>query len=143
MKVFGATFNSVEQAYQYSKAIRRGQPDVADIIQKTPDPKMAKNKARLLQYDPNWTKDEKIKLMTQLLEAKKNQVPEFADALAKTGKNILGFADPHDYDWGSGLTKVQTMHTKKHNWPGNNLFGSLLEGLRAKLEGHSRKNSHM
>ena len=140
LNVFGASFHSIEQAYQYAKAIRRAQPDVADIIKKTPDPKMIKNKARLLHYDANWTVDEKSKLMVQLLEAKKNQVPEFAEALAKTGKSIIGLADPNDYDWGSGLTKIQTLHTKKGHWPGNNLFGTLMETLRS--TDHARKNSH-
>ena len=136
--MFGATFNSIEQAYQYSKAIRRAQPDVADIILKTPSPKMVKNKSRLLRYDENWTKAEKTKLMQQLLEAKISQVPEFSSALLKTGKTILAFADPSDYDWGSGLTKEQTLHTKKRSWPGNNLLGSMLETLRTKVDPSSR-----
>ena len=138
LKVFGTTFNSIEQAYQYSKAIRRAQPDVAEIILKTPSPKMAKNKSRLLRYDENWTKEEKSKLMQQLLEAKIKQVPEFSAALLKTGKTILAFPDPSDYDWGSGLTKEQTLHTKKRSWPGNNLLGSMLETLRTKVDTSSR-----
>jgi ribA/ribD-fused uncharacterized protein len=139
LKVLGTTFNCVEQAYQYSKAIRRAQPDVADLILKTPSPKMAKNKSRLLRYDENWTNDEKTKLMKQLLEAKMEQVPEFSASLLKTGKNTLVLADPSDYDWGSGLAKEQTLHTKKRNWPGKNLLGSMLETLRTS---HDRKPSN-
>jgi predicted NAD-dependent protein-ADP-ribosyltransferase YbiA (DUF1768 family) len=104
---------------------------------------MAKNKSRLLRYDENWTNDEKTKLMKQLLEAKMEQVPEFSASLFKSGKNTLVLADPSDFDWGSGLTKEQTLHTKKKNWPGNNLLGSMLETLRTSRDRKaSNKNNN-
>lgn len=133
LKALGKDFNSVEQAYQYSKAIRRGQLDVATSICSAPTPMMAKKQAKFLKYDKNWTKKEKSSLMSQLLEAKYAQVQEFKDALQQTGKNTIVETVPGEYTWGSGITEKATLNTKKKSWPGENLMGRLLEDLRTSL----------
>lgn len=132
--VLGMTFNSSEQGYQYSKAIRRGQPDIATQITQAPTAQMAKAQAKFLKTDKNWTKKEKSALMKQLLEAKAEQVPSFKEALLASGKNTIVEAVNNQFEWGSGLTSEETLHTKKKFWPGENLLGSLLEELRTKLE---------
>ena len=117
IKALGKDFNSIEQAYQYSKAIRRGQLDVATSICSAPTAMMAKKQSKFLKYDKNWTKKEKAALMTQLLEAKYAQVQEFKDALLQTGRNSIVETVPGEYTWGSGLTEKATLNTRKKSWP--------------------------
>lgn len=137
IKHMGLTFNSAEQCYQYAKAIQRGQPDVANQILKSPTPQLAKSKVKLLKYSKTWTNDEKTNLMKHILEAKAAQVPEFKEALLKTARQTIVFADRHEYDWANGLTPTETSYTQKKNWPGKNLLGRLLEDLRVALSTHS------
>jgi ribA/ribD-fused uncharacterized protein len=135
LKTMGMTFNSTEQAYQYAKAIRRGQPDIANDILKSPSPKIAKSKAKFLKYDEKWTKDQKMELMLQLLTAKAEQVPDFKSALIESGKQSIVYANKYEYDWETGLTAEETQRTKKAGWPGQNLMGTALEKLRASFNG--------
>lgn len=81
--------------------------------------------------------------MQHILEAKAAQVPDFKEALLKTARQTIVFADRHEYDWANGLTSIETAYTQKKNWPGKNLLGRLLEDLRASLlsQNHSRKAS--
>jgi hypothetical protein len=131
LKVMGMTFNSAEQAYQYSKAIRRGQPDIANDILKSPSPKIAKSKAKFLKYDEKWTKDQKMELMQQILTAKAEQVPDFKSALVESGKQPIVYANKYEYEWASGMTAEETQRTKKCGWPGQNLLGTVLDKIRA------------
>ena len=133
LKVMGMTFNSAEQAYQYSKAIRRGQPNIANDILKSPSPKIARSKAKFLKYDDKWTKDQKMDLMQQILTAKVEQVEEFRSALVESGKQPIIYANKFEYDWASGLTAEETQRTKKGGWPGQNLLGIVLDGIRSTI----------
>ena len=133
LNVLNMSFNSIQQAYQYSKAIKRGQPELAAQILSAPTPNIAKNLAKFLKVDANWTQQEKTTLMKQLLEAKLDQVPEAAEALQATGRNCIVLIDSYDYDWGSGMTEEETLHTKKRFWAGKNIMGTLLEEFRSKL----------
>ena len=133
IKVFGKEFNSTEQAYQYSKAIRRGQLDVATGICAAPTPFMAKKQAKFLKYDKNWNETEKITLMNQLLQEKLDQVPEFKTALLDSGRKMIVETVPGEYVWSSGLNEKVTNVTKRKFWPGSNLLGKLLEELRSSM----------
>jgi hypothetical protein len=133
VKVMGLTFNSTEQAYQYSKAIRRGQPDVANEILKSPTPQLARSKTKFLKVDKNWNREEKKKLMKQILEAQAEQTPAFREALLTSSRQSIVYASPFEYEWASGMTTQETLHTKKANWPGKNLLGQLLQDIRTQL----------
>lgn len=134
LNVLGMNFNSVQQAYQYSKAIRRGQPDLATSIAEAPTPAIAKSKAKFLKFDPEWVKSEKRAVMADLLEAKADQVDEFKESLLSSNRSSIVDIDPGEYEWASGLNHEQTLHTKKKYWPGSNLLGIMLEELRVKLQ---------
>ena len=131
--MMGMNFHSAEQAYQYSKAIQRGQPDVADDILKSPSPLLAKSKSKFLKYNANWNKDQKTALMKQILQAKAEQVPDFKDALLSSARQAIVVADRFEYEWATGLTSIETTYTQKKNWPGKNLLGTVLEDIRAQI----------
>ena len=83
-----------------------------------------------------------MELMTQLLDAKLQQVPEFKNSLGDSVGNTLVCADRYDLEWGTGLTEDETYKTKKRFWPGANLLGTMLESLRKKVvEQHARRGS--
>ena len=52
----------------------------------------------------------------------------------KTDSNILAEAVRGDYHWSTGLDKELLMTTKMKFWPGKNVMGKLLRGLRTKLK---------
>ena len=137
LQTMGMTFTCVEQAYLYSKAIQRGQPDIADEILKAPSPSIARSKGKFLRYDPNWTTDSKKKLMKQILEAKVEQNEDFVDALKATVNTRIVYAHPNEYEWGTGLNEEQSCCTKMKFWPGKNLLGTLLEDIRSMVLSNS------
>ena len=76
IKVFGISARSGEHAYQYSKAIRRGQLDIANGILESRSAAAAKAQSKFLKRDDSW-KDERVAVMRQVLQAKVQQVPSF------------------------------------------------------------------
>jgi len=133
ISIFGIQAKSAEHAYQYSKAVRRDDIDVANKIKDAPNASTAKYQTRYLKPSATW-KDEREEVMTQVLTEKAKQVPEFRDALIKTGEQTLVEAVRNEMYWASGLNKDDTLLTKKHFWMGKNRMGALLLSLRSKLQ---------
>ena len=132
IKVFGVSTSSAEHAYQYSKAVQCGHPDVATEILSAKTALQAKRLSSSLPYNPNWelVKEDQ---MAQVLEAKAKGSPEFCDTLIQSSSNILVEAVQGDLFWSSGLNKEQVLRVKKNSWPGKNRMGKLLTDLRAKI----------
>lgn len=132
IKVFGVVAKSAEHAYQYTKAIRRGEIDQAKKILEARNASEAKYQSRFLKPSSTW-KTERDDAMTQVLSAKAHSVPEFRDALLKTGKRKLVETVRNETYWASGLDQQDTLHTKPEFWMGKNRMGDLLMDLRKKL----------
>ena len=131
LNVFGKQFSSAEQAYQYSKAVHQGQLEIAKEILNCKDAYEAKAQARSLQYNKDW-QEVKVQKMKEVLNNKASQVPEFTQKLLDTKDDII-VKSTTDRFWGSGLDKMDTIHTKRRFWPGHNHLGPLLKEIRQKL----------
>ena len=136
----GITAKSSEHAYQYVKAIRRGNLDIAKMIKDAPTAYLAKQTAKRLPYNSSW-KTEKLSVMKDILEHKCKQVPEFREALINSKSNKLVEATPGDYFWSSGLNKEDTLNTKSKYWFGQNKMGLLLTEIRTTLQDNSQIQS--
>jgi hypothetical protein len=68
--------------------------------------------------------------MSELIESKIANCPEFTLALQETGNKYLAEATP-DLFWGSGLNPDLTSCTRPCNFPGKNMLGLLLMEKRS------------
>lgn len=133
INIHGINAKSSEHAYQYVKAIRRGKLDVAKRIESAPTAFLAKKTANELPFSETWA-EEKLDVMTQIIEEKAKQVPEFKTELLETKSNSIVEAVTGNLFWSCGLNKHDTLNTKKRFWPGENHMGQLLTELRAQLK---------
>lgn len=134
INMHGILAKSSEHAYQYVKAIRRGRLDIATKIKNASNALGAKMAARDLPYSDTWA-EEKAEVMTDILNEKVKQVPEFKEELLQSQSHKLVEAVPGELFWSSGLNKMDTSVTKIKYWPGKNIMGSLLTKLREDIKG--------
>ena len=71
-----------------------------------------------------------VEIMECVLIEKAEQIPEFKDALIETGTTTIVHPVSSKL-WGTGLSFFLTKVTKKEAWPGQNLFGTILENVRS------------
>jgi ribA/ribD-fused uncharacterized protein len=131
----GRTFNSTEQALQYTKAIDTKHPQIAKAILKAENAREAWKASRALPEDEalQWDKDN-IHQVEQMLGAKATQVPAFSSALLESKDAILAEATGHKF-WATGIPNPEfTKTTKEQYWPGQNKLGELLMNLREYLQ---------
>jgi hypothetical protein len=83
----------------------------------------------------------KIDLMSEIIEAKSNQVPEFRDALFNSKKTSVFVETTYDDFWASGLGKDATITTSRSVWPGSNKLGDILARVAARIRRPPRSNS--
>ena len=135
--VFGIKAKTAEHAYQYSKAIRRGDADTAKSILEAKTPLAAKRTAQTLKHDPNWA-SQKEEVMSMVLKAKANQVEAFTEALLASGDDTL-VETVNDIYWGSGFNAEDTKRTKEEFWLGKNRLGTMLKDIRSKIKRKQQK----
>lgn len=128
----GILAKSSEHAYQYVKAIRRGELDVAKNVKDAPTAYLAKQAGNKLPYCKNWN-NQKVDVMKDIVKEKSKQVPEFNDVLMETKSSTLVEAVAGEMFWASGLNKQNTLFTKKNYWFGENNMGRILMDLRTEL----------
>lgn len=68
-------------------------------------------------------------------KAKYEQNPDLMAKLLETGEAILAEASPSDTIWGIGLDAAKAAETNPSEWPGQNLLGKILMGLRTEFAG--------
>jgi hypothetical protein len=83
----------------------------------------------------------KVDLMTEIIEAKSNQVPEFRDALFNSKKTSVFVETTYDDFWASGFGKDATITTSRRAWPGSNKLGDILARVAARIRRPPRSNS--
>lgn len=82
LNVFGISHKSAEHAFQYIKAMRSGDIPRATSIQSAATALDAKKIGKLIIPSPSFT-EKRVAIMTEILEAKADQIPEFSDLLKK------------------------------------------------------------
>lgn len=86
---------------------------------------------KLVIPSPSFT-EKRVAIMTEILEAKADQIPEFADLLKKHKKSFF-VETTYDNYWASGLDKEATIHTRASAWPGTNKLRSIMSEITGRL----------
>lgn len=139
LNVFGISHKSAEHAFQYIKAMRSGDIPRATSIQSAATALDAKKIGKLIIPSPSFT-EKQIAIMTEILEAKADQIPEFSDLLKKHKKSVFVETTYDDF-WASGLDKEATIHTRASAWPGTNKLGIIMSEIAGRLR-RSAGRSH-
>ena len=133
VQIDNEVFSSVEQYFQYQKAVYAEKPDVARKIKSTKSPALCKKfgDAITLDNDPEWWPVAKKTLSKACME-KFQQNVRAKSFLLNTGKTILAEATRDDY-WGIGLPLSSKTISDQTSWTGANQFGHILMKVRGKL----------
>ena len=130
LDINGRIWSSVEQVYQYEKAVVAKQQDVASLIAATDDPLEVMHIGKTVKTEsPEWIERGK-QIMTIALEAKFN-IPAFKLALKKT-ENVIGEGTRHPI-WGIGHTQGYKDAFDKKTWTGQNALGEMLMKIKMSL----------
>lgn len=124
----GETFGSVEQLYQFRKAIEFGDSKIARIILNDDNPRRAKLNGRLVDgfVQTHWD-NVSYDIMKECVDMKFKQNPELLTELRKWG-GIFVEASPGDFRWGIGFSEDNAMKNKS-KW-GLNWLGKILTYIR-------------
>ena len=117
LRIWDIDFSSVEQAYQYKKAVYHKKERIARQILYSSDSYQVYKLGKSITPSHRWHRD-KIGFMKLLLLAKYNQCPVFQKELKNTDRKILIEDTPNPF-WGRGADDN-----------GRNMLGVLLTELR-------------
>lgn len=128
----GIKHKSAEHAFQYTKAVRCGDLESANIIKDATDALSALRHGKKIKTNEQW-ESTKTAVMEEILENKCVQVPVFQEKL-RTAKQSTTFVEAtFNNEWGSGLDRKGTQNTKPEHWPGSNTLGVLLKKISKKV----------
>ena len=125
-------FNSVEQAYQSSKARVAGRDDIEKKIMAQTDCLSMMKLGNMVKpkRDSTWSQ-QKEEIMKSALTAKFSQNDTLRQKLDATGDRRL-VETVRDYYWGSGVT-LNSLSLINNTWTGQNRLGKLLTEVRSYL----------
>ncbi|WP_230374220.1 NADAR family protein [Pontivivens ytuae] len=130
-KVWGKRFECAEQAMMYGKAHLFGDGKIAGEILKTDDPGRQKALGRKVRgFDEETWSAERVRIVAEVSLAKYEQNRGLRRKLLQTGERPLAEASPIDFIWGIGLDATNASQTPTDQWPGANLLGRVLMGVR-------------
>lgn len=135
LKVFGEVFNSAEQAFQLTKAMRSGDLPAAERVREAKSGLECKMIGKSIQISESWRQNAP-KVMEEIILEKIKQVGEMKKIILDTNEKVFAHS-VYDQYWGTGLNSAQTLHTKPDAWPGQNVMGKMLKRLAGKF----RKNA--
>lgn len=127
------TFNSIEQAFQFSKCIAEGHQSTADQIMLSDHPSEMRSLGHKVKVTDIWPA-QKNDVMYSLLKSKFTQHIDLKASLLSTGTKQIVEANATDMYWASGLpfTNIKNLTDKK--LPGGNMLGIQLMKLRDELK---------
>lgn len=131
---WGQTFNCVEQAMMWAKAITFNDTETAAKILRTPHPKTQKALGREVKgyVDAVWDA-KRVQVVEEAAYAKFTQNPSARVALLATAGTVLVEASPFDRLWGVGLGQDDPRIDDRWQWRGANKLGYALTRLRVRL----------
>ena len=125
-------WNTVEQYFQYQKAIFGECPDKARMIKLAEQPALCKKIGDSVQIeDPQWLPLAK-NCMYEACRAKFLSDPIARSFLIATGDTKLAEAGPNT-TWGTGIRLNDPKACIPHEWNGSNELGKILEAIRNEL----------
>lgn len=124
--VLGNKFPTAEHAFQYSKAIRLGDPHTAALILQAKKPSEAKLLGKGVDPTPKWD------VMRHIITEKFKQHKSLRDKLLATGQDNLIKASLDSF-WGAKAT-LTLKAIKDGTWEGANTLGKILVEVRIELK---------
>lgn len=131
----GYAYSSVEQYYQYCRAVHVGKSEVAAQIMLSSDPidmKRLGDQCKSPSLTDTWYGANSDCCMAKALKAKFNK-QMFKEILKKTEQRSLVECNKYDSYWSCGFAGTDPKCGDKKAWKGKNLMGSLLEKIRYEL----------
>ena len=134
-EIDNTTYNSVEQAYQASKAKCVGRDDVAGKIMTQTDGLTMMRRGNMIKIsrDSPWL-DQREKVMKTAVLAKFSQNECLRQKLDATGDRML-VETTRDPFWGAGVT-INSPSLLNRSWNGQNKLGKILVEVRSHLRNH-------
>ena len=124
----GTNFVCSEQYYQYNKALRLGNNDIAEQIMKTDKAAEHHRLGKKLRVDGTiWSKAIAQQVMDAGTTAKFEQNLDLRRILMATGNKKFAECNMFDKTWGNGISLNHTIQTK---WSGENLLRTILASVR-------------
>ena len=123
-------FHSVEQAFQYEKAMRHKANEIAGKIWRSKHAGIANKIGRDVRIHRQWDTDKEF-LMVDLLRAKAEQCQEFREKLIESGDRVI-CADIPDKFWGVGT-----------DGKGLNKLGEMLGSIRQEVKSRVEREKNM
>lgn len=132
----GKVFHTAEHYMMAQKAELFGQPELAQQILASKDPRQAKALGRKVKHfdDQTWTAH-RWDIVVAANKHKFGQHPHLQHYLLGTGSRVLVEASPVDAIWGIGLDARLPEAARPSAWKGLNLLGFALMEARAALRG--------
>ncbi len=128
-------FSSVEQAYQYMKAILFGDHRTACLILREQCPSTIKRLGNsVTNFDATRWNGGRIQLMKDIIYQKFSQNPELKQKLCETGTMHLAEASKLDSFYGTGVSITHPSCMQRGNWTGSNKLGEVLMDTRKQLK---------
>jgi ribA/ribD-fused uncharacterized protein len=125
-------YSSVEQYYQYRKAIECDDIKTAENIITSDDPTFVKKLGNSIPDTKEWDKM-KDYVMAAGIREKFVQHDHLKRCLLETDDATLAEANPNDGYWGTGLTLRDHKGMDDQNWPGLNKLGEILSETRRNI----------
>lgn len=127
-------FNSVEQYFQYNKAVQAGDDQTASAILQTTDGQELRNLGRrhLRGYDDDAWKSVRDSVLIQGVRSKFSQNSDLANQLLSSGNKTLVEGNGYDRHYGSGIWTSQLNDQNFNN--GDNVQGQALMQVRDELQ---------
>lgn len=125
----GEVFCSVEQLFQYRKAIEFGDNEIARLILNTDSPSRAKSLGKSVKgFNKEHWDSRSYNIMKECVEEKFNQNPRLLNELLKWKNGEFAEASPRDNRWGIGFGVDKALQNKS-KW-GLNWLGKILTEIR-------------
>ncbi|WP_316012930.1 NADAR family protein [Roseobacter sp. HKCCA0434] len=130
-KLWGKKFACAEQAMMYAKANLFGDGNIAGEILRADEPGRQKALGRKVRgFDDAIWDAERVRIVAEVNLAKFEQNRGLRRRLLNTGQQPMAEASPLDFIWGIGLDATNASQTPSDQWPGKNLLGRILMGVR-------------
>lgn len=141
LMVFGESFESAEQAFQLTKAVRAGDLLAAERIRAAKSALECKQIGNSVLPSTSWHQDAP-KVMEEIVIEKVKQISEMKKKITQVFTDEKVFAHSvYDQFWGTGLNSTQTVHTNPKAWPGQNVMGKLLQRVAESFHANSQRTS--
>ena len=133
IKVNDVAHSSTEHLFQYERSLMLDRRDVALKVIAAPTPFEAMKAGREVNAPKDWVTSKGKQLMTDILKAKIEQVPEFKKMLIDKAGKIFTESTTNKV-WGTGI-RITAGNAEDHSkWKGTNFLGEIITELAKSIK---------